>query len=289
MLIPNSFQTPNIIVDEVLPYLQGSETKVVLFLIRKTFGWHKKQDKISLSQFEKGTGLSRQSIIDSLNFLCDLNLVLKYETQKGSTNSFELNIDWNLEQNKSSLKNRPVKKLDQCSQKIRPEVVQKLDTQKHSKPTILNQYILSNVCPNCKSKIRVKKKKNNSEYENTIYCDKCHCEFVLNENSDIEYLNKGTDYEAMECYDKYFELHPNSEDMIYEKPVALKMFQSILKRCKNSGANGEAKEIVFERLENYFNNEFYEKVNWSIETFSKNFNTFTTKHQVTTTNLPYLN
>ena len=107
--------------------------------------------------------------------------------------------------------------------------------------------------------------------------------------TEIEILVKGVDLEAIECYDKYYELHPDGKQMFYEKPVALKMFQNILKRCRNSGNNGEAKDIVLERLANYFDNEFYEKVNWAIESFSKNFNQFVDKTPQYTSNLKCFN
>jgi len=52
------------------------------------------------------------------------------------------------------------------------------------------------------------------------------------------------------------------------------MFQNLLDRCRTNGKKHKAKEIVLNRLENYFDNEFYEKVNWGIESFTKNFNSF---------------
>lgn len=65
------------IVNEVLEQLVkgcllGSEYQVVLFVIRKTWGYNKKEDVISFSQFILGTGLSRETINKTLK-----NLVLK--------------------------------------------------------------------------------------------------------------------------------------------------------------------------------------------------------------------
>ena len=44
-------------------YISSSEWQVLMFVIRKTYGWHKKEDNISLTQFQKGTGLSRPTVI----------------------------------------------------------------------------------------------------------------------------------------------------------------------------------------------------------------------------------
>ena len=92
LLIPNSFQTPNIIVDEILPYLKGTEFKVLMYLIRKTFGWQKYEDRISLTQFEKGTLISRQHIIAALKVLRDYEIVTREKTTKGDI--YKLNLEW---------------------------------------------------------------------------------------------------------------------------------------------------------------------------------------------------
>lgn len=59
---PNTTPTPNVIFDNVMAYLPGDKFKVVLAVIRKTYGWHKFTDKISNSQIEKLTGLSKRTV-----------------------------------------------------------------------------------------------------------------------------------------------------------------------------------------------------------------------------------
>lgn len=61
--IPNHTQTPNSFFDESLKEI-GSlmELKVVLAIIRQTFGWQKRKDRISISQLEQITGLPRRSV-----------------------------------------------------------------------------------------------------------------------------------------------------------------------------------------------------------------------------------
>jgi len=42
--------------------LSAYENRVVWFILRKTYGWHKKMDRISYSQFEQGTGIDRRHL-----------------------------------------------------------------------------------------------------------------------------------------------------------------------------------------------------------------------------------
>ncbi len=49
--------------------LQASELCVVLFILRKTYGWNKKSDQISLSQFCESLPYSKQTIVTSLKRL----------------------------------------------------------------------------------------------------------------------------------------------------------------------------------------------------------------------------
>lgn len=58
----NSTQIPNIIFDYWMAILTPGEFKVLLCICRKTYGWHKARDSISLSQIVKMTGLSRKGV-----------------------------------------------------------------------------------------------------------------------------------------------------------------------------------------------------------------------------------
>ncbi len=79
MRIPplNFTQIPNILLDEWLPRLGDVELKVLLVIMRQTFGWQKTREKISLSFFQNITGCSRTNISKALNFLIEKGLVRK--------------------------------------------------------------------------------------------------------------------------------------------------------------------------------------------------------------------
>jgi hypothetical protein len=76
--IPNSFQTPNILVDEIMPLLTPPEWVVLSFATRHILGWHDRIDErqapISLSRFE-ACGLNRQAIIPALAALEQFGLL----------------------------------------------------------------------------------------------------------------------------------------------------------------------------------------------------------------------
>ncbi len=74
---PNHTQIPNEFLDKMLPHLSFPETKVLLVIMRKTFGWHKIRDQISLSQLEKHTGMNRQAILKATKGLEKKRLISK--------------------------------------------------------------------------------------------------------------------------------------------------------------------------------------------------------------------
>lgn len=60
-----------------LPGINGSEYRVIIFVVRKTYGFHKKQDRISLTQFQKGTLMDRKSAVETIKSLVGKNILVK--------------------------------------------------------------------------------------------------------------------------------------------------------------------------------------------------------------------
>ncbi len=68
----------NEIMEALIKYsLPSSEMRCLLFVIRKTYGFNKKTDAISLSQFVRATSLNRRAVIRALNNLNQKNLIYK--------------------------------------------------------------------------------------------------------------------------------------------------------------------------------------------------------------------
>ncbi len=66
---PNFTKTPNDLFDHWLPHLGEAELKVLLVVMRKTFGWQKIRDQISISQLAKITGMERETVIKAARSL----------------------------------------------------------------------------------------------------------------------------------------------------------------------------------------------------------------------------
>ncbi|XKM12687.1 replication protein [Orbaceae bacterium ac157xtp] len=80
----NSFQVPNALVDELIATLSGNELKCYLIIVRKTKGWQKEEDAISISQFMKLTKLSNRVVIQCCKNLEEKGLI---ESKKGFRNT----------------------------------------------------------------------------------------------------------------------------------------------------------------------------------------------------------
>jgi phage replication O-like protein O len=65
-----------------------SEKDMLLFVIRKTYGFAKKEDIISLTQFEKGTSISRPTVVKGLKNLLSMKILYK------NLNKFMVNKDY---------------------------------------------------------------------------------------------------------------------------------------------------------------------------------------------------
>ena len=86
---PNYTPVPDELFDVLLPELSGSQLKVLLYVIRRTFGFKKRVDRISKSQLEsgihrqngdvldRGTGLSRRAIRSAISSLVAMGILTK--------------------------------------------------------------------------------------------------------------------------------------------------------------------------------------------------------------------
>jgi hypothetical protein len=96
-LIPNSFQMPNFLADKLLRHLSGPQAKVLIVLCRKTFGWGKRVDMISLGQFQREAHLSRSSVYEALETFVGAGLLLKTSRGLLQVNEWSLNLEANAE------------------------------------------------------------------------------------------------------------------------------------------------------------------------------------------------
>ena len=84
------------IVNEILEQLVkrcllGSEYQVVFFIIRKTWGFNKTEDIISLTQFEKALNLSRHTVINTIKNLVKKRILVKRVTPDKQEIAYKFN------------------------------------------------------------------------------------------------------------------------------------------------------------------------------------------------------
>jgi hypothetical protein len=87
-VLPRYTPIPDALFDELLPDVSGAELKVLLYILRRTLGFKKDADRISLSQIcsgivtregqrlDRGTGLSRSTAVTAIRALEDWGVLL---------------------------------------------------------------------------------------------------------------------------------------------------------------------------------------------------------------------
>ena len=85
---PNYTQVPDAVFDRLMPILSGAEFKVLCYVVRRTFGFRKGVDAISLTQIisgittragrqlDGGTGLSRDSVTKAIKSLEEKGVIV---------------------------------------------------------------------------------------------------------------------------------------------------------------------------------------------------------------------
>ncbi|HGI8268937.1 TPA: replication protein [Neisseria meningitidis] len=90
--IPNSFQIANAVVDDLLCLMSGNAWKCYAVIVRKTTGWQKEIDYISVSQFKNLTGIKTDvTVADALKELVELNLIASVK-RHGQVTGYRLNM-----------------------------------------------------------------------------------------------------------------------------------------------------------------------------------------------------
>ena len=113
-------QVSNEFIDNWMAKLNPSAVKVFLAIARKTIGWHKETDAISLSQMQEMTGISRPGLLKALKELEEHGLISGERRGRKST-------QWTI--NYTEVGNS----VNQCSKLSLPEVVNSVNPQKKGK------------------------------------------------------------------------------------------------------------------------------------------------------------
>lgn len=97
LLIPNTTQVPNVLLDQVIPKLPPpGAVRVLLAIVRKTYGFQKFSDCISFSSLQKLTGLSREGVNTGIKKInekfCSLLKITPGAKGKGAS-EYSLDLD----------------------------------------------------------------------------------------------------------------------------------------------------------------------------------------------------
>ena len=142
--IPNAFQIPNSVIDELLAKLTCAELKCYLFVVRKTKGWNKESDNISVSQFMEVTGLSNRSVITACESLVEMGLLERSGGERKlntySVKAFEISqTGEKSSSDETGEKTSPTgENFSQTGEKSSSDLVKKVHTQNNNKNTIQN-------------------------------------------------------------------------------------------------------------------------------------------------------
>lgn len=73
IFLPNSSPVPNFVFDDLLNEndIPHSVIRVLLFLLRKTVGWNNRSEELSLSEIQRGAGVTRPTAIYGVRMICD--------------------------------------------------------------------------------------------------------------------------------------------------------------------------------------------------------------------------
>jgi len=79
-------------------YLSPNEWKILWTVVRKTYGWKKKEDRISISQFQTATRLSRPNAHRAIRSLVAKSILVAKQSTAGTIYSFNKRYsDWKSE------------------------------------------------------------------------------------------------------------------------------------------------------------------------------------------------
>lgn len=135
--IPNSFQIPNSVIDELLAKLTCAELKCYLYVVRKTKGWNKDSDNISVSQFMEVTGLSNRSVITACESLVQMGLLERSGGER-KLNTYSVKAFEIPQAGEKSSSEQSGENFSQTGEKSSSDLVKKVHTQNNNKNTIQN-------------------------------------------------------------------------------------------------------------------------------------------------------
>lgn len=122
--------------------IPGEARQILDVILRKTYGWKKKEDKISLSQFKKRTGLLSPNIIRARSKLLNMNIISVIQKDNSDVLTYRFQKDYTKWKSLSK-KIMLSKKIIQVIQKDNLPLSKRIDT----KETNIKETITKAIAP----------------------------------------------------------------------------------------------------------------------------------------------
>lgn len=115
---PNYTQVPDEVFDELLAEVSGNQLKVLMYIIRRTFGFKRDSDNISISQMlhgittkegkvlDRGVGLSKPTLLQALRDLTTMGIIIPTRRQSSENGDEPTNYRLNVLGDEPSHKNQ---------------------------------------------------------------------------------------------------------------------------------------------------------------------------------------
>jgi len=170
--------------------LSGQEWQVLWVILRKTYGWHKKEEKISLSAISEMTGIDRGKVCKIIHSLIEKNVVQKVNTFP-ATYSLQKDYEkWKVLTKKSTVLS---KRSTGVAQKVNKTVDQKVNTIKEKKEKIIKEKIYIGGEKNSPPTYPVKKSKKDPyllSFFGKVYLRKTGIQYHCSFKKDTELMKK---------------------------------------------------------------------------------------------------
>lgn len=85
----------NELIDALSKYrIRGESWQVLCVILRNTYGWNRKEAKLSLGYIAKATGITRPSVAQNLKFLKEINIIGVRQNPNSNINILHINKDF---------------------------------------------------------------------------------------------------------------------------------------------------------------------------------------------------
>lgn len=229
-IIPNSYQTPNYLVDVLMRLLSGNEQKCLDVTCRKTFGWQKRSDRISKSQLMELTGLSESTVDKCMAELVKYRVVIRV-----SESIHNKGVEWSVQTidrliDLKGLQERTAKR----SESNRKRTTKALAERKVGMSNIPPQVGMSNVPPGGMSNVPHKSHYQKPESSSSTAKPEKIILFYEQEFRKVTPTIQEKLITAKETYSEEWVLEALTEAVTYNKP-SWAYAEAILRRWKQEG------------------------------------------------------